>query len=486
MNDRADMGRSGFAPSLAAWYGAHAGLLAAVILVPVWLRAALHRYHNSDLGYFAQALRSIRWDDLNPYLPARDLRLFGDHFDPILLLLAPLARLMEPVHAALAIEHAFALLAPLPILAVARRNPALAGFGYAATSYLLFNRAILLAIGFPVHPTAWAATFIIALAAGLMLRKTWLQVSAALWLMACKEEFPFAVGALGVGLLFRRDQRRPGTILLALALAWGIAAFALRPVLVGATADHAARILGPLRTEPLETIVARLRSLHYVKPLLQCLIPLSPVILWRIRRRLPPAWPFLLALAPLLGIRLVGDAWGLHYMPPVAALLAAALLGPDLAGFPRKYAFAVGALALLVSMGPITKGFAEYRSFGELASPRMAAIADARRLLLAEPGGAALIHGNLGPTLSSRPNVFAIGGWQEASAPPIRYRFFLAETPPHGNPWPRTHADVSALIAAWRADSAVKVLRDDSLVFFAERLGADRAWDPGKARGESR
>ena len=457
-------------PSLAAWYGINAAVLVVTVLAPVWIRAALHRYHNLDLGYFAQALHGIRWNDLDPFIPARNLRLFSDHFDPILILFAPLAHVMEPAYASLLVDQALVLLTPIPILLLARGRAELVGLGYVATTYLLFNRAILLAVDFPVHPTAWAAPFVVALAVGLLLRSTWLQVVSAILLMACKEEFPFAVLAIGAVLVLGRDRRdrRSGWYLVALASLGTILAFVVRPAMLGDTANHAARVLGPLGAAPLATIADRLRALDYVKPLLQALIPLAPVLYWRARRGLPPQWPFLAALVPLLGIRFVTHAWGLHYMSPIPAFLAAAFLGPDLVRLPRKVVIAVAALALLVSVEPLAKGIGSYRSLREFASPRYEAIESARRYLERERDGAVLTHGNLAPLLAGRGDVWGMGGWQSARDT-IDYRFFLAETPPHGNPYPWTHEQAAALIDSWRRDPASRLLRDDAELFFAER-----------------
>ncbi|HET9952774.1 MAG TPA: DUF2079 domain-containing protein [Candidatus Eisenbacteria bacterium] len=472
-NGAVEPGRERSWPSLATWYWINAAVLVVAVLVPVWMRTALHRYHNLDLGYFAQALHGIRWNDLDPFIPARNLRLFSDHFDPILILFAPLAHVMEPAYASLLVDQALLLLTPLPILLLARGRAELLGLGYVATTYLLFNRAILLAIDFPVHPTAWAAPFVVALAVGLIRRATWLTVASALLLMACKEEFPFAVLAIGAALLLARDRRagqegRRGWVLVALASVWTILAFVVRPAMLGDTANHAARVLGPLGAAPVATILDRLRSLDYVKPLLQALIPLAPVLYWRARQGLPPQWPFLLALVPLLGIRFVTNAWGLHYMSPIPAFLAAAFLGPDLVRLPRKYVVAVAALVLAVGIAPLAKGIGSYRSLPDFAAPRYRAIESARLYLKREPEGAILTHGNLAPLLAARGNVWGMGGWQ-SERDTIDYRYLLAEIPPRGNPYPWTHEQAAALIESWRRDPANRILRDDAQLFFAER-----------------
>ncbi|MCK5379592.1 MAG: DUF2079 domain-containing protein, partial [Acidobacteria bacterium] len=74
--------------------GAAAAVLIGTILIPAWLRLNWHGFHNFDLGIYAQALFRLSLDDLNPWLTLRDVRVFNDHFDPVLFGVAPFAKIM--------------------------------------------------------------------------------------------------------------------------------------------------------------------------------------------------------------------------------------------------------------------------------------------------------------------------------------------------------------------------------------------------------
>ena len=437
------------------------------MLAPVWIKTALHGFHNYDLGIFAQALRSIQPGDLNPFLPAFSLRVFNDHFDPILILFAPLARLLEPAYAALTIEHALILLSPLPILLLCRKDRDQWPFACLATTYLLFNRGILSALAFPVHPTTWAAFFFVATAATLVRgRLGWLALAATL-LMACKEEFPFPVGLIGLALLARKELRA-GAVLLVLASAWSCVAFGIRPWLMGDTHNYASRVLGPLFSAPLGTLGRRMIELNRMERLAACLLPLLPVAFWRLRSRGSFNWPLVAALAPLLAIRFLDGAWKFHYMAPVAAALVLSCWTRSGKALPWRYSLAGVAMTLLFSAGALKKDVAAYGSLRELGGARMAALDAARSRLLSQRDGKALVEGNLTPLLASRPGVYQIGGVQPAQD----YRFVLAEKPPDGDPWPLKHSDVEALIAQWRGEARWTVLRDDDHLFLAEIAAA--------------
>ena len=448
-----------------AWWWYVGNILAVLfpVLVPVWLKTALDRFHNYDLGIFAQALRTIRINDLNPFLPALSLPIFNDHFDPILILFAPLARILEPAYAALTVEHLLVILSPLPILLLCGKNPRHTYFVCFGTTYLLFNRGAISALSFPVHPTTWASFFIVVLAMAAVARRHWLLMFASVCLMACKEEFPFAVAIIGLGLMWRRDFRI-GTTLLVLAFAWCAVAFGLRPMLAGTTHDYAGRVLTPVLTDPFTTLHGRFGRLGETKRLLQCCLPLVPVFVWVVKRRVSPNWLLLSAALPLLAIRFLDGAWGFHYMAPVAALLVAAIWRMDQPGLPLRYAVAGVLITILTSISPIVKTVSVYGAARQLSGGRMAAIEDVRERLLRAPDGRALVGGNLTPLLAERPDVFQIGGVQ----PTQEYRFLFTEKPPEGDPWPLKYSDVQKIIDDWRNRSSSVVLRDDAFVFFAE------------------
>ena len=88
-----------------------------VFLLLVWLpvESALNAYcfNNYDLGIYAQALKLISFENINPYLSTRDVRIFNDHFDPVLLIFAPFAELVPPALLAIRVEMVCVFIASL-------------------------------------------------------------------------------------------------------------------------------------------------------------------------------------------------------------------------------------------------------------------------------------------------------------------------------------------------------------------------------------
>lgn len=453
------------------WYCGHVVAVSLLVLFPVWLKTAQHGFHNYDLGIFAQALQAIRLDDLNPFLPALNMPIFNDHFDPILILFAPLARLLPPAYAALTIEHMLVLLSPLPILLLCRKAPHHFAYACLATTYLLFNRGMMSALSFPVHPTTWASFFIVLFAMAAAERRHGMLLVSSVLLMACKEEFPFVVATVGVCLVCRKDFRI-GIAILALSLIWCLVAFGVRPMFAGETHHYASRVLTPILTDPFTTLGTRLSDLKGMKRLFQCVLPLIPLVVWGIRNRISPNWVLLSGALPLLAIRFLDGAWSFHYMAPVAALFAVGMWRKDQPRLPFGYVLAGALMAILTSISPISKGVATYGTIRDFGGKRMTAIEDARFHLLRETNGNALVEGNLTPLLARRKGVFQVGGVQPAQ----EYRFLLTEKPPGGDPWPLNHADIQEIMDDWRSRSSTVIHRDDDFVFFAEYRTVTPEW----------
>ena len=450
-------------------YAACALLLAAAVLVPVWLKAADARYHNYDLGIFAQALHRFSLADPNPFLGALNARIFSEHLDPVFIPFAPLARVLRPDFAALFAEHLLVLLAPLPVILLARRGRIPVSLAWIAVPYLLFNRGLLSALDFPVHPTTWAATFAVGFAAALLSGRLALVLPAAVLLMACKEEYPFAVFMAGGVLLFGRG-RRTGIWLIAISCVWLALAFILRPWLTGPTQPYAARILDPLVADPLGLLWRRLSDPKPLGRLLELVAPVLPLVVWQVRSRRGWNLPLLAAALPLLAIRFIDQAWKFHYVAPLGAFAVAAVFAGDARQrVPRGVVVLSLVLLAGIAAGPTAKIAAAY---GDRLAPtgaqrtRREALSDAAARLRADPAGGIRVAGNLFPGLADLPGIFQLGGVQRAAHG--SFRWILAEKPPAGDPWPLTDAELDAMIGRWRRTKGIRIHRDDEGLFLAE------------------
>jgi len=452
-------------------YAVSALLLVVAVLVPVWLKAADARYHNYDLGIFAQALHRFSLSDPNPFLGALNARIFSEHLDPVFIPFAPLARVLRPDFAALLAEHLLVLLAPLPVVLLARRGRIPISVAWIAIPYLLFNRGMVSALDFPVHPTTWAATFAVAFAAALLSGRLPLVLPAAVLLMACKEEYPFAVLMAGGVLLLGRG-RRIGVWLVVSACVWMVLAFVLRPWLTGPTQPYAARILDPLLADPLGLLWKRLADPKPLGRLLELVAPLLPLIVWQVRSRRGWNLPLLAAAVPLLAIRFIDQAWKFHYLAPLGAFAAAALFAGDARQrVPRGVVVLSLVLLAGIAAGPTAKIAAAY---GDRLAPteaqrtRREALSDAAARLRADPAGGIRVAGNLFPGLADLPGIFQLGGVQRSAHG--SFRWVLAEKPPAGDPWPLTDAELDAMIGRLRRMKGVRIHRDDEGLLLAEGL----------------
>jgi uncharacterized membrane protein len=233
--------------------------------------------------------------------------LLGDHFSPILALLAPVRWL--GTEALLVAQALLVVAAALPVFWFALRQLEDVWSARAvAASYLLFG-GVVEALWFDFHEVAFAPLLI----AVAVWRRS---VPAVLALLLVKEDLSLLVSAFGVWFAITGD-RRTGV---ALAAA-GIAAYLVitGPVMPGEY-TYAGQYPGPL----LEELPQKLKTIAYLLGAFLGLSLLSPV--------------FVLAL-PLLGARFLGDNpkyWTLedHYSLTIAPVLALAA-AEGLRRFPR-------------------------------------------------------------------------------------------------------------------------------------------------------
>jgi hypothetical protein len=448
--------------------------------VPVWRAARLYCFHTYDLGIYSQALALWSPTNPNPWISVRQLHIFNDHVDPILILATPWTLVMPAWQAALLAETLLVGASVVPVWWLWRRGRLGAGAALVISAMLLLGPATLSALRFPVHPTTWAIFPITLLVAGLLEQRTALMVVALNLLFACKEEFPFAGLVLGAALLCRRDDRRRAIWVLVSSAAWIALDFVIRPVLLGPTEAYGQSLYAGLGHDPWGYLVARLTAKGAASRIGSILVMLAPlgVLAWKTRRR--PEWTVASLLIPMLAIRFLGMSWRFHYGAPVAAVAIMAFV--PVLGTARLPRWLIGATIVLL----VTTNVHNLRFAGKMwglpidtpprhctAEPaRVAALDEAVRQLEGAPPGPALVEGNLVPQLVSRPGLSTLGGLQPESTAP--YRYVLVERPPHGGPYPLTQERLEELIRAWRRQAEITYRDDDHLFFAAGAFTAAR------------
>jgi len=200
-------------------------LLAAALFL-TYVCWSIHRHlrlqtSGYDLGIFEQAIRGYaHLDAPDATIKAPGFNLLGDHFHPILVLLAPLYRLFPSPITLLAAQAALIAASSIPITRLAIR---VAGPLAAVSVGLAYGMSwgLQSAINFDFHEIAFAVPL---LAFGLtaLVERRW--GAAAAWtlpLITVKEDLPATVAVIGL-LLALRGKRRLGTAMIAVAICSGL------------------------------------------------------------------------------------------------------------------------------------------------------------------------------------------------------------------------------------------------------------------------
>lgn len=445
-----------------------------MVSVPTWLRARGFGFSNYDFGIYSQAVARLALDPPNPWLSGRQLFVFNDHFDPILFLTLPFARVFPAAQVGLITEALCALLALAPLAWLAHEGRIAPRTTWLLGGLMSLGIGVTQALGFPFHPTTWAMAPMAWLLAALWLERWAVSLVALVVLFACKEEFPF-VGLALIPYLFFRAPRRFTWGVLALSLAWGLFAFVLRPRLFGQVMPYASVPFRGLE-DGLGVFLAMRFSpsvLAGAGDLIVAFVPLLAWLGWQFKKGERPAprvgW-LLFALVPMLGIRFLAMAWREHYG---AVVVAAAVMG--LAAVIGKRTLPTWVLISTLLLLALTNEQVLRRDFKSLTHAqgwaassgcidgpeRISAVARGVELVRHAPGPL-FVSGNLLPWLAERDDVYAFGGPQPASIVP---RTVLIERPPCGDTWAQSLSEREALLVSWERREDVRVVLSDEATF---------------------
>lgn len=397
----------------AGWAGPYA---VAAGLFPVYLILSVGRFRRMDwaswdLGIFEQAIRAYA----HLQEPVADLKgpganILGDHFSPVIALVAPVYRVFPGPVTLLVVQAALFALSAVPVTRAAGRllgRPRGVALGVA---YGL-SWGVQRAVEFDFHEIAFAVPMI-AFALEAVLARRWR--AALLWglpLVLVKEDLGFTLAALAVVVAWRARPTDRRAVRLALGVAAGAVVFAVLvftvivPAFATAGYGYWDKIDG---AGPLAGLGTKLATLGWV------LIPTAGLLALRS--------PLLLVAAPTLGWRfLSGDDhyWSTdwHYSAVLMPVVTLALVDavdtvrrgerPWLRAYALQLPTAVLAagLALAATSMPTAK-LMEGRTY-----ERPARVGAIERLLERIPDGASVEADTTPLTrLTSRCRVFWIGG----------------------------------------------------------------------------
>jgi uncharacterized membrane protein len=397
---------------------AFTALTAVIYIVFVLVRFWAVRTTTYDLVIFDQAVRSYSHFHAptaivkgvhNGFGP--DFSVLGDHFSPILAVLAPLYWIHDGPQTLLVAQCVLLALAIVPLWAFTRRRLG-AWQAYCAAGVFALAWPVAETVAFDFHETAF-----VPLLSMLMLerddagrRGQCALVAAALLLV--KEDMGLLVAGFGLYLLTRHGERRRAAGFVAVGLMWTwLAARVLIPA-AGGDADYywAYDTLGPdlphaaahALVHPWD--VARLLVTPHIKVTTMGWL-VAPLLL------LPLASPITLAVLPLLAERMVADRFPLWWEPRfqynvalLALLVAAAVDGAvRLWRLRADQVWPVAALAATLIVIPrfAFEGFFEPGFYQRDAHARAAT-----SVVTVVPDGALVEASNeVGPLLSARARV---------------------------------------------------------------------------------
>lgn len=179
--------------------------------------------HNSsipDWSVYAQGFQLIQWNDLNPYLAIRGLRIFNDHFDPIIIPFSlTFAKIFPPALAVATIEIFFFAASAWLVFYYGKKRNLSPSAVLLMTVYILLNKGTVEALLYPSHPTSWSTFAFVSLGIAWMEGKFKWVLASLLFLYACKEEFPL-VGFMVAAFYFYKKRWKEGGITFFATFLW--------------------------------------------------------------------------------------------------------------------------------------------------------------------------------------------------------------------------------------------------------------------------
>ncbi|MFJ3333889.1 DUF2079 domain-containing protein [Streptomyces sp. NPDC086766] len=374
-----------------------------------------------DLGIFQQVVRSYAEGHLPvSEVKGQDFPVLGDHFSPILALVAPFYMMWRSAETLLLVQAALVAVSVVPLALWARRALGAPAGAVIGACYGL-SWGIASAVGYDFHEVAFAAPL---LAFSLTALGNGRLTAAACWalpLLLVKEDLGLTVLVVGLLIIRRGDRRLGAFTALAGLTGTALALFVVLPSFnpdgsfaywsllqdspvgsQGTTAGGAGGLLGMLHQATIGLVTPQTKVTTFT-------LVLAPTVFLAMRS------PLLWVALPTLLWRFASDNnlhWGtsFHYslvlMPIVFAAFVDALVrrgtsGPGL----RRYLAASAAITLM-----ILPSFPLFQLFQPETWRTDARVTTARRLLAMIPDGVTVqASDHLVPQLADRTSVSLYG-----------------------------------------------------------------------------
>ena len=413
------------------------------IVVPQIVGLESHCFNAFDLGIYSRALAAINATDLNPWISVRGVRIFFDHFDPILVPFSFFTRVLSAPYLAISLEWLAAGLASLSF--VYAYNRSLISFNWAcyASLCVLLSHAAGMAFNYPGHPSTWSVG-ILAWAC-LFLRIQRYSLSLLMFFICClfKEEYAVYLFVIAACVAYKqKKQRAISLVYFFVSCLWLFGVFYLRPRLADIYVGYEQSLgRGFLQSEKLFNYYSDGAKL---KALLLMILPFLPLLILRLKLSFERSL-LLILLMVMLGIRFFGMWWFPHRsLQWMIVGLWALLPQVERAYHPQKsYRWVVVAswICFLVSAQPTLKNVRTlwgepYKKMCPRDTSRLSAIEEAYKVLLEDPLKLAAVQSNLVPGLFNRDRVILLEGDYL-----IKADYILVEKFPFGDAWPLSEVE---------------------------------------------
>jgi hypothetical protein len=412
--------------------------------------------YSHDLGMYQEALENA-WGD--PPLASGILgsSFLGEHFSPVLFLLAPIYQLIPSPLTLVALNALILWVGVFPLAAVGRRLELADGVTNLVCLVYLFFPVIARSAGYPFHHEVLYPLVLISLYLAFLRDAKWVAVPLIVAALAIKEDAGLYL--VGMGLFFGLHHRRwrwgcavgvVGLVSTVVAVVWLIPHFA------GGTAGYGfhGRWAAWLRPDEWDVAVKTMATALFTEDVITVIVA---TLLVPFRGR----WTWTVAVIPFL-LNLTSSTanqaqLGLYYGLPVAATAAIASLAA-LADrpFDRRQGLKLAAAAIVINVAAFT-----YPSIPPCRSEVVA------ELDAIDRSAAVAMSASFDPLLQRVPNRRLIRAGERPSAEVVVLRIDRFT-------WPLGRDDAAELAATLDRDPAYDTrFKCDGFVVFERRTGAE-------------
>lgn len=290
-----------------------------------------------DYSIYQEAMLKIAsFKGLNPYIYVRDIHIFNDHFDPIIILMSPLIWLMGFHEASPLVVEWLWVFSSIPVsyVLIKKNNKKNYISKFLSIAILIsFSKAILSGAVFSIHPTTWLLTPSILLF--YCLKKDDLKTSffIMIFMLLFRETLVFSFFGLGLYFLFFRKEKKYSLLLLFFSIASYFLIFKLRPYLLGDIIGYGNKIINNFENGFFNYFITSLKKLD-TKSIIKFFYPFIILLFINLKNlskkeRTKDLLLIFSYLGPMIFLHLITDKFRYHYGTQMVGPIIGYLIASD-------------------------------------------------------------------------------------------------------------------------------------------------------------